>query len=55
MNPWDSGPFPVIFREAGGIFTDWNGGTDVRGRTAVAANPLLHRQLLDLLRDRPTA
>lgn len=55
MNPWDSGPFPVIFREAGGIFTDWNGGEDVRGRTAVAANPLLHRQLLDLLGDRPKA
>ena len=35
MKPWDSGPFPVIFAEAGGVFTDWNGRTDVRGQTAV--------------------
>jgi histidinol-phosphatase len=49
MNPWDSGPFPVIFAEAGGVFTDWNGRPDLRSRTAVAANPLLHRELLGLL------
>ena len=49
MKPWDSGPFPVIFAEAGGVFTDWNGRTDVRGQTAVAANPLLHRELLAIL------
>ncbi len=49
MKPWDSGPFPVIFAEAGGVFTDWSGRTDVRGQTAVAANPLLHRELLAIL------
>ena len=25
MSPWDCGPFPVILREAGGYFGDWNG------------------------------
>jgi histidinol phosphatase-like enzyme (inositol monophosphatase family) len=49
MNPWDSGPFPVIFAEAGGVFTDWEGHSDLRRPTAVAANPLLHRELLRLL------
>jgi histidinol-phosphatase len=53
MNPWDSGPFPVIFAEAGGVFTDWSGRADLRRRTAIAANPLLHRELLELLRSRP--
>ena len=25
MNPWDSGPFPVIVAEAGGVFSDFSG------------------------------
>lgn len=53
MNPWDSGPFPVIFAEAGGVFTDWHGRTDVHGRNAVAANPLLHSELLEILGSDP--
>ena len=50
MNPWDSGPFPVIFEEAGGTFSAWDGTPGIHRRTAVAANPSLHRQLLDVLR-----
>jgi fructose-1,6-bisphosphatase/inositol monophosphatase family enzyme len=50
MNPWDSGPFPVIFAEAGGRFTSWDGTPDIRRRTAVAAGPALHAELVDLLR-----
>ena len=50
MNPWDSGPFPVIFAEAGGIFTDWRGREDVRGGSAVAAGAAVHAQMLSLLR-----
>ena len=50
MNPWDSGPFPVIFEEAGGTFSAWDGTPGVHRRTAVAANPALHRQLLEVLR-----
>lgn len=50
MNPWDSGPFPVIFEEAGGAFSAWDGTPGIHGRTAVAANPALHRELVALLR-----
>jgi myo-inositol-1(or 4)-monophosphatase len=49
MNPWDSGPFPIIFEEAGGTFTSWDGTADVRRRTAVAAAPALHAELVDFL------
>lgn len=49
MHPWDSGPFPVIFEEAGGVFTDWNGRPDIHGGSAVAAAPQLHAELLALL------
>jgi histidinol phosphatase-like enzyme (inositol monophosphatase family) len=50
MNPWDSGPFPVIFAEAGGVFTDWRGHSDVRGGSAVAAGAAVHAEMLALLR-----
>lgn len=50
MHPWDSGPFPVIFEEANGVFTDWNGHCDIHGGSAVAAGAALHRELLPLLR-----
>lgn len=54
MNPWDSGPFPVILAEAGGVFTDWHGRVDIHGGSAVAAPPALHAELLALLkRDAP--
>lgn len=46
MNPWDSGPFPVILEEAGGVFTDWHGRPDIHGGSAVAAAPELHAELL---------
>jgi fructose-1,6-bisphosphatase/inositol monophosphatase family enzyme len=49
MNPWDSGPFPVILAEAGGVFTDWHGGGGMHGGSAVAAAPALHTELLALL------
>ncbi|MCX5641605.1 MAG: hypothetical protein NT059_12465, partial [Planctomycetota bacterium] len=53
MNPWDSGPFPVIFEEAGGVFSSWDGTPGIHGKTAVAANPALHAELVALLRDYP--
>lgn len=31
MNPWDCGPFPPIFREAGGYFGDWQGNETIYG------------------------
>lgn len=49
MHPWDNGPFPVIFREAGGVFTSWKGEDRIDGGDGVAANPTLHAQVLKLL------
>lgn len=50
MHPWDNGPFPTIFREAGGVFTSWSGEDRIDGGDGVAANPVLHAQVLGLLR-----
>lgn len=50
MNPWDSGPFPVILEEAGGVFSAWDGTPGIHRRTAVAAAPALHAELVELLR-----
>ena len=49
MNPWDSGPFPVIVAEAGGVFTDFRGRPDFRGGSAVAGSPALHAELLQVI------
>lgn len=48
MNPWDSGPFPVILAEAGGVFTDFRGRSDIRGGSAIAGSPAVHAELLRL-------
>lgn len=50
MHPWDSGPFPVLLAEAGGVFTDWRGRADIRGGSAVACHAALHPELLALVR-----
>ena len=56
MMPWDAGPFGLLMREAGGTYSDWMGQSDlwsgapgVRWRTAVAAHPALHAELVGLL------
>lgn len=56
MMPWDAGPFGLLMREAGGAYSDWTGQTElwsgapgVRWRTAVAAHPMLHAELVTLL------
>lgn len=49
MHPWDNGPFPVIFREAGGIFSSWTGEDRIDAGDGLAANPVLHAQVLKLL------
>lgn len=56
MMPWDSGPFALLMHEAGGTYSDWSGQTGLwsgpsgtRWRTAVAAHPTLHAELVALL------
>lgn len=53
MHPWDSGPFPVILHEAGGVFTDFLGRPDIHGGSAIAGCAAVHAELLALVaRDR---
>ena len=56
-SPWDLAPMPVIIEEAGGIFTDMKGNSELDFRAppdsidGVATNGLIHEQLLDALGD----
>ncbi len=52
MHPWDSGPFPVILEEAGGMFTDWSGAPNIRGGSALACCSALHAELLATVQSR---
>ena len=41
MSPWDSAALHPIIREAGGVFTDWDGRDTALGGSAIATNLLL--------------
>jgi histidinol-phosphatase len=43
---WDLLPAQLIVEEAGGMFTDFDGRRTAAGRGAVAANPVLHADVL---------
>jgi myo-inositol-1(or 4)-monophosphatase len=50
LKPWDVAPGILLIREAGGAVADFRGGDDVlHGGTICAANPVLQRQLLEVL------
>lgn len=50
MNVWDCGPFPVIFREAGGYFGSWAGKEGHTHGEALACNAALRPVVLKLMR-----
>lgn len=50
MNPWDSAPFKILVEEAGGTFTDFNGVPTIYNVSALASNPVLHEQMLSILK-----
>jgi histidinol-phosphatase len=50
MNVWDCGPFPVIFKEAGGYFGSWDGKPGHLHNEALACNAALKDTLLELIR-----
>lgn len=47
--PYDLGPMPVIFREAGGRFTDLAGTESIETGSGMATNGHVHDELLALL------
>ena len=50
VEPWDLAPFPVILREAGGFFGDWQGNSTIYGREGMATSQRLLPEVLALLR-----
>ena len=49
MAPWDCGPFPPIFSEAGGFFGDWQGNPTIYGGEALATSHALLPDILSLV------
>jgi histidinol-phosphatase len=50
IKPWDLAPFKVLFAEAGGRLTDFDGRPTIYSGTALASNGRLHAEALALLR-----
>jgi myo-inositol-1(or 4)-monophosphatase len=53
MHIWDCGPFPPIFREAGGFFGNWQGQPGHVHGEALACNRALLSVLLETIRENP--
>lgn len=49
MEVWDSAPLPVLLREAGGSFSDWQGLDTIWSGSVVTSNAALAGVLRDLL------
>jgi myo-inositol-1(or 4)-monophosphatase len=49
MADWDCGPFPPIFREAGGYFGDWKGNETIHAHEALATSQALLPQVMRVL------
>jgi histidinol-phosphatase len=50
MNIWDCGPFPVIFKEAGGYFGSWDGREGHTHDEALACNAVIKDEMLRLIK-----
>lgn len=51
MAVWDCGPFPPIFKEAGGYFGDWSGNEGrIDGGEALATNAVLRDEVVAILK-----
>lgn len=51
VNVWDLAPILVIVEEAGGRFTDLDGGRRIDGGSGVSTNGLLHGTVIDVFAD----
>jgi histidinol-phosphatase len=49
LSAWDAAAFYPIIREAGGVFTDWNGRDTAFGGSAIATNQVLAHSVRDVL------
>jgi histidinol-phosphatase len=55
LKPWDLAPFLVLFEEAGGRLTDFDGRRTIYTGTALATNGRLHAEVLGLLAPAPAS
>jgi histidinol-phosphatase len=53
LKPWDLAPFLILFEEAGGRLTDFDGRRTIYTGSALATNGRLHAEVLDLLAGPP--
>jgi myo-inositol-1(or 4)-monophosphatase len=52
LNSWDVAAGALIVKEAGGLVTDFSGGTDfVFGKEMIASNKVIHHELLTVIAD----
>ena len=49
LSPWDAAALQPIIEEAGGTFTDWDGGATAFGGSAIATNRRLAFEVRGLL------
>ncbi len=50
MEIWDCGPFPPIFKEAGGFFGDWNGEDTIYAGKSIATSMTLLPEVLSVIK-----
>lgn len=50
VNPWDIAATKAIIEEAGGRFTDWDGGGGITRPDVIASNGKVHDNVLEMLR-----
>jgi len=55
LDIWDYGPYPVIFREAGGFFGTWSGEEGHTPGDALACNAVIKSEVVKLLRGSSSA
>jgi myo-inositol-1(or 4)-monophosphatase len=49
MSAWDLLPLIPIIKGAGGIISDYEGNDPIKGRSAVAASPTIHSEVISIL------
>ena len=52
LKPWDLAPFKILFEEAGGRLTDFEGRPTIYSGSALASNGRLHAEALAVLNGR---
>jgi myo-inositol-1(or 4)-monophosphatase len=55
LSPWDVAAGAVLIEEAGGVVTDWSGGSDYLAGDVLAGPPAVHKVMLELAAGSSTA